>query len=63
MVLFEKSFQDLDWHTLEGEDEDQKGTKTLIVPMVREREPKEASLEDLKAQISSGGKHKTYRPR
>lgn len=46
--IFEKSFQDLAWHALEWEDEDQKGTKTLLVSMVQGMEQKKATLEDFK---------------
>lgn len=32
MALFEKTFQDLDWHVLEGKEEDLEGTKYSYFP-------------------------------
>lgn len=47
VALFEKNFQHLVWNALEGEDEDQRGTKTLLIFMVQKWKPKEANMEDL----------------
>lgn len=47
VAIFERNYQELAWHKMEREDEDPKGTKTLLVTMMQEEEPREASLEDL----------------
>lgn len=47
MPLFEKSFPDLSWYAMEGEDKDQRGIKILLISMVEVKKPKEARMEDL----------------
>lgn len=41
VALFEKSFQDLTWHVLEGKEEGLRGSKTLLYSMVQLKEQQE----------------------
>ncbi|KAI5658114.1 hypothetical protein M9H77_26907 [Catharanthus roseus] len=52
MVVYENA--------LEGENVDRRGTKILLMAMMNKREPKEASVEDKKAQIAIGIKKTPY---
>ncbi|KAI5682208.1 hypothetical protein M9H77_03436 [Catharanthus roseus] len=52
VALFEKMIQDLDWHVVERQKEELRGSKTLLLSMVQVKEPKETSVEELEASNS-----------
>lgn len=46
VAMFKKNFQGLAWNALEGEDKDQRGSKTLVISIMKEWKSKESSIED-----------------
>ncbi|KAI5667734.1 hypothetical protein M9H77_17587 [Catharanthus roseus] len=56
MVTLFKNFRGLTWNAMEGENEDQRSPKTVLMSIMQVKKAKGISLEDLEYSISNGEK-------